>query len=87
MNYNFCMKVSQVSLRHALVHKWYGKALKVVLKQLEDKQTKELDKKLMEVRMLAHQVPLTTNKKIQRKLFGVNRCLLYSCAKKSARCK
>ncbi len=43
-------QVTQVALRHAMVHKWYGKALKIVLKQMEDKPNKDHDKKLIEVR-------------------------------------
>jgi tripeptidyl-peptidase-2 len=42
-------KVLQLSVRHALAHKFYGKALKFVQKQTEEKQTKELDKKLIEI--------------------------------------
>ncbi len=45
------LQVSQLALKHALVHGWYGKALKTLHKQMEDKPSKELDKKCTEVRL------------------------------------
>ncbi len=47
------LQVSQLALRQALAHKQYGKALKVLHKQLEDKNSKELEKKCIEVRAIS----------------------------------
>jgi len=38
-----------LTLRHALVHQHYGRALKIMMKQSEDKPTKELDGRMVEV--------------------------------------
>ncbi|XP_033760966.1 tripeptidyl-peptidase 2-like [Pecten maximus] len=42
-------KVSTFSVRHAIYHKQYGRALKMLLKQTEDKNMKETDKKCIEM--------------------------------------
>ena len=38
-----------LTLRHALVRQHYGRALKIMMKQSEDKPTKELDGRMVEV--------------------------------------
>ena len=42
----------QVHLRHALAHKQYGRALKILHKQMEDKGTRDMDKRAIEVTVL-----------------------------------
>jgi tripeptidyl-peptidase-2 len=42
-------KVSMLTVRHALAHKHYGRALKVVTKQGEEKPAKDIDQKLLEI--------------------------------------
>ena len=41
--------MSQFTVGHALAHAHYGRALKLLLKQLDDKPTKELEKKCVAV--------------------------------------
>ncbi|XP_023932445.1 tripeptidyl-peptidase 2 [Lingula anatina] len=43
------LKVSQFVVRHALAHKHYGRALKVLQKQNDEKNTKENDLKIIEI--------------------------------------
>ena len=38
-----------LTLRHALVRQHYGRALKIMMKQSEDKATKDLDGRMVEV--------------------------------------
>jgi len=38
-----------LTLRHALVRQHYGRALKIMMKQTEDKATKDLDGRMVEV--------------------------------------
>jgi len=38
-----------LTLRHALVHQHYGRALKIMMKQNEEKATKDLDGRMVEV--------------------------------------
>lgn len=44
----FC-QISAFTVRHAMVHKHYGRALKLLQKHLEEKPTKEQDKTFIEV--------------------------------------
>ena len=41
-----------LTLRHALVRQHYGRAVKIMMKQSEDKPTKELDGRMVEVSQL-----------------------------------
>ena len=43
------LQVSQFVLHHALLHKQYGKALKVLQKQTEEKKTIDNDKQTIDV--------------------------------------
>ena len=43
------LQVHQLALRHALVRRHYGRALKLMMKQAEDKPSKELDIEMIEV--------------------------------------
>lgn len=45
----FDMKVIEFSIRHALVHKLYGRALRFLLKQNEEKPSKQLERRCIEV--------------------------------------
>jgi len=47
-----------LTLRHALVRQHYGRALKIMMKQSEDKPTKELDGRMVEVSWLNYSVTL-----------------------------
>ena len=44
------IQVYQLALRHALVRRHYGRALKLLMKQAEDKPGKEIDGEIIEVR-------------------------------------
>lgn len=41
-----------LTLRHALIHQHYGRALKMMMKQSEDKPAKDLDGRMVEVSKL-----------------------------------
>lgn len=41
----------QFGVKHSAAHQHYGKALKLLLKQLDDKATKETERKVIEVRL------------------------------------
>jgi len=42
-----------LTLRHALIRQHYGRALKIMMKQTEEKPTKDLDGRMVEVSLLA----------------------------------
>ncbi|XP_053404432.1 tripeptidyl-peptidase 2-like isoform X2 [Mercenaria mercenaria] len=42
-------KVLPLSIKHAMVHRQYGRALKMSLKQLEDKPNKDMEQKIIEL--------------------------------------
>jgi len=46
------LQVYQLALRHALVRRHYGRALKLMMKQAEDKPGKELDVEVIEVSVI-----------------------------------
>lgn len=52
------LQVVQLGIRHALAHKHYGRAMKLVTKQMEDKPCRDLDKRVVEV---SDQLPLLQN--------------------------
>jgi hypothetical protein len=48
-------QVYQLALRHALVRRHYGRALKMMMKQAEEKPGKDLDVEMIEVNHIAIQ--------------------------------